>query len=48
VQDKGKKAITQQKAQKKKWQTRQNPLGIGSYVAFAKFVVSSEVAAPAA
>jgi len=48
VQDKGKKTITQHKAQTKKWQARENPLGIGSSMAFEKLVVNYEVTAPAA
>jgi len=45
VHDKGKKAITQQKAQTKKWQAHENPLGIGSFVAFEKLVINSKVTA---
>jgi hypothetical protein len=45
VQDKEKKVVTQQKAQTKKWQARENPLGIGSSLVFEKLVVNSEVTA---
>jgi hypothetical protein len=42
-QDKGKKAIIQQKAQTKIWQARENPLDVGSSLAFAKLVVTSKI-----
>ncbi|AET02663.2 DUF4283 domain protein [Medicago truncatula] len=48
VHDKGKKAIIQHKAQTKKWHTHENPLGIGSFMAFEKLVINYEVTAPAA
>ena len=43
VQDKGKKVVTQQKSQTKKWKARENPFGIRLYLAFEKLVVNSEV-----
>ena len=43
VQNKGKKVITQKEAQTKKWQARENSLGIGSSLGFEKLVVNSEI-----
>jgi hypothetical protein len=42
VRDKGKKLITQQKLQTRKWQAREKPIGIGSSLAFEKPVAATE------
>lgn len=44
MQGKGKHAIIQQKAQTKIWWERENPLGVGSSLAFSKPVVAFEIA----
>lgn len=48
VHDKGKKVIVQKKPQTTKWPARENPLGIGSSLAFEKSVVNSETTATVA